>query len=104
MALWIPHTLKGSMPGGDTALDDAMEVRELGSNPLTVLQLTYQNAPRQQTSTYRPKLFMHTVHIQFSDYYQNQKGDKLLELIKRLTFCRSKWYVESARTLWHCCL
>lgn len=27
------------MPGGDTALDDAMEVKELGSNPLTVLHL-----------------------------------------------------------------
>lgn len=50
-ALWLvgrpisggwPHTLKGSMPGGDTALDGAMEVRELGSSPLTVLQLRNQ--------------------------------------------------------------
>lgn len=39
VALWSPHTLRGSMPGGDTALDDDTEVRELGSSPLTVLQL-----------------------------------------------------------------
>lgn len=24
-------------------------------------------------------------------------------IAKRLTFCQSKWYVESERTLWHCC-
>lgn len=36
----IPHTLRGSMPGGDMALDVAMEVKELGSNPLTVLQFS----------------------------------------------------------------
>lgn len=34
----IPHTLMGTIPTGDTALDVAMEVKELGSNPLTVLQ------------------------------------------------------------------
>lgn len=36
-----PHTLRGSMPGGDKALDVAMEVKELGSNPLTVLRLPH---------------------------------------------------------------
>ena len=33
-----PHTLMGTMPTGDTALDVAMEDKELGSNPFTVLQ------------------------------------------------------------------
>lgn len=38
-----PHTLRGTMPGGDTALDVAMEVKEPGSNPLTVLQFMYNS-------------------------------------------------------------
>lgn len=38
-----PHTLRGSMPGGETALDVAMEVKEVGSNPLTVLQLPHRH-------------------------------------------------------------
>lgn len=35
------HTLRGSMPGGDTALDVAMEVKVLGSSPLTVVLSKY---------------------------------------------------------------
>lgn len=44
MRCGTPHTLRGSMPGGDMALDVAMEVKELGSNPLTVLQLQREHA------------------------------------------------------------
>lgn len=38
---WISHTLRGSMPGGDTARGDAMVVRAPGSRPFTVALSKY---------------------------------------------------------------
>lgn len=80
-----PHTLRGSMPGGDTALVAAMEVKELGSSPFTVLEV----------STRTGAIISKQIEI--------QNSTKESVYYKRLTFCQSKWCVESERTWWRCC-
>lgn len=74
------------MPGGDTALVAAMEVKELGSSPFTVLEVSAQTGAI--ISKHRQK-------------HRNSKKEKCL--LRRLTFCQSKWCVESERTWWRCC-
>lgn len=56
----MPHTLRGSMPGGDTALDDAMEVNELGSNPLTALQFHMHSIRTHGNSRYNITIIFFT--------------------------------------------
>lgn len=76
------------MPGGDTALDVAIEVKELGFNPLTVLQLprtrgTLANMKKTTTKT--------------------GKVTEYASVTGQLTFFPDKRYVESERIWWRCC-
>lgn len=100
------------MPGGDTALDDAMEVKELGSNPLTVLQFHMHNIRKHGNTGYNTEIiccafgcgvpFYAHLFVILSKRKTCGEG-RTKQYAVGLTFYQSMWYVESERTWWRCC-